>query len=271
MAATVLGAAADSRDDVRTELGRSEMAHALATNGKSLPSWPKYALRFTFGTIWLIDAVLKWLPGFRSGYMGMISGAGKGQPGWLHGWFSFWTNLQSPHPGFYVTLVAVLETLVALAVLLGFARKVSYFAAAGFSVVIWAVAEGFGGPYASGASDIGTAIIYALVFMCLLTLSAYTGPDTYSVDHYLEKKISWWWRVAEFGRPVHGQRAPVAVTATEPAVSAPVTAGAPAPTGPPGPAGPAGPAGPMGPAGPPAPAFPVMPGVDGARPEPVNH
>jgi len=31
-------------------------------------------------------------------------------------------------------------------------------------VVIWAAAEGFGGPDTSGASDIGTAIIYALVF-----------------------------------------------------------------------------------------------------------
>jgi hypothetical protein len=36
-----------------------------------------------------IDAVLKWLPGFRSGYLSMISSAGQGQPGWLHPWFSF--------------------------------------------------------------------------------------------------------------------------------------------------------------------------------------
>jgi len=197
------------------------MASTLATSGKSFPSWPKYALRITFGMIWLIDAVLKWLPGFRSGYMGMISGAGQGQPGWLRPWFSFWTNLQSPHPGFYAYLVAVLETLVALAILLGVARKVSYIAAAAFSVVIWAAAEGFGGPYTSGASDIGTAIIYALVFGCLLTLAAYTGPDTYSVDHYIEKRISWWWRIAEFGRPAQ-QRLTPAVPATVAPV--PVTA-----------------------------------------------
>jgi uncharacterized membrane protein YphA (DoxX/SURF4 family) len=185
------------------------MASTVTTTGRVFPAWPKYALRFTFGGIWLIDAVLKWLPGFRAGYAGMISGAGQGQPGWLKPWFSFWTNLQSPHPAFYAYLVAVLETLVALAVLFGVARKVSYIAAAGFSVVIWAAAEGFGCPYASGASDIGTAIIYALVFMCLLTLSIYTGPDIYSVDYYLGKKISWWWKVAEFGRPVQQQLAPV--------------------------------------------------------------
>jgi uncharacterized membrane protein YphA (DoxX/SURF4 family) len=251
--------------DVLADLWRVKMASTVSPTGRVFPAWPKYALRFTFGLIWLIDAVLKWLPGFRTGYSGMISGAGQGQPGWLRPWFSLWTNLQSPHPAFYAYLVAVLETLVALAVIFGVARKVSYFAAAGFSVVIWAVAEGFGGPYASGASDIGTAIIYALVFACLLTLAVYTGPDTFSVDHYLEKKISWWWRVAEFGRPVHGQRAPVAAIAAEPAASAPVTAGVPAPAGPAGPTGPAGPAGPFGPA------FPVMPKVDGPRPEPVRH
>jgi uncharacterized membrane protein YphA (DoxX/SURF4 family) len=196
------------------------MARTGTAAGTGFPSWPKYALRFTFGGIWLIDAVLKWLPGFRAGYSGMISGAGQGQPGWLGPWFSFWTNLQSPHPAFYAYLVAVLETLVALAVLFGVARKVSYLAAAGFSVVIWAAAEGFGGPYASGASDIGTAIIYALVFMCLLTLSAYTGPDTYSVDHYLEQKISWWWKIAEFRNPARQQLVPVTPATVTPAPAA---------------------------------------------------
>jgi uncharacterized membrane protein YphA (DoxX/SURF4 family) len=199
------------------------MTHSITTTRRSIPSWPKYALRMTFGMIWLIDAVLKWLPGFRAGYMGMISGAGHGQPGWLKPWFSFWTNLQSPHPGFYTYVVAVLETLVALAVLFGVARKVSYFAAAAFSVVIWAVAEGFGGPYAPGASDIGTAIIYALVFMCLLTLAVYTGPDTYSVDHYLERKISWWWKIAEFGRPVLQQPAQLPVAPVAPVAPVPVS------------------------------------------------
>ena len=181
------------------------MASTARMTGRGFPAWPKYALRFTFGGIWLIDAVLKWLPGFRSGYMSSIKGAGMGQPGWLQWWFNFWINMQHPAPTFFAYLVAVLETLVALAVIFGFARKASYIACAVFSVVIWALAEGFGGPYVSGASDIGTAIIYALVFMCLLTLAAYTGPDTYSIDHYLERKISWWWKIAEIGRPVQQQ------------------------------------------------------------------
>ena len=84
------------------------------------------------------------------------------------------------------------ETLIAVALITGFARKVTYIAAIVFSVLIWSTAEGFGGPYTSGASDIGTAVIYAVVFAGLLALSYYAGPARYSADYYLEKKISWW-------------------------------------------------------------------------------
>jgi hypothetical protein len=37
-------------------------------------NWPKTALRVGFGVIWLIDAILKWLPGFRSDYMDTLMG-----------------------------------------------------------------------------------------------------------------------------------------------------------------------------------------------------
>jgi len=52
-----------------------------AVRTKRPPAWPKDALRATFGVIWLIDAILKWLPGFRSGYSDEITSAAKGQPG----------------------------------------------------------------------------------------------------------------------------------------------------------------------------------------------
>jgi nitrite reductase (NO-forming) len=168
-------------------------------------AWPKDALRITFGIIWLIDAVLKWLPGFRAGYMSTIMGQADGQPGWLRWWFDFWIRIQHPQPMFFAYLVAAAETLIAVALIAGIARKTTYIAAAGFSVLIWATAEGFGGPYTSGASDIGTAIIYAVVFAGLLALSYYAGPARYSADYYLERKYSWWWRLAELRRPAPPQ------------------------------------------------------------------
>lgn len=47
------------------------------------------------------------------------------------------------------------------------------------SVVIWTTAEGFGGPYSAGSTDIGAAIIYPLVFAGLFLSSAglYYGVD----------------------------------------------------------------------------------------------
>jgi uncharacterized membrane protein YphA (DoxX/SURF4 family) len=88
----------------------------------------------------------------------------------------------------FAYLVAAAETLIAIAVLAGFARKITYIAAAAFSVLIWAVAEGFGGPYTPGASDVGTAVIYAVVFVGLLALMACTGTARYSVDYYTGKE-----------------------------------------------------------------------------------
>ena len=129
-------------------------------------------------------------------------GQAHGQPGWLKWWFDFWINLQHPHVMFFSYFVAVIETFIALALTLGVARKLTYLSAIAFSFIIWSTAEGFGGPYTSGSSDIGTAIIYVIVFVGLLVLSYYAGPARYSVDYYLEKHISWWWRVAEMRRPV---------------------------------------------------------------------
>ncbi len=178
-------------------------------------AWPKSALRVTFGAIWLIDAILKWLPGFRSGYMDAATEGADGQPGWLRPWFRFWIDLQNPHPYFWAYLVAVIETLIAVAVIAGFARKLTYTAAIVFSLLIWATAEGFGGPYTSGAADIGTAVIYAIVFAGLLMFAYYEGPSRYSVDYWLEQRISWWHRLAEV-EPHHRRTARLAASTVMP-------------------------------------------------------
>ena len=157
------------------------------------------AVRITFGVVWLIDASLKWLPGFRSSFEEQIQGAAYGQPAWLHGWFAFWINLLQPRAGMFAILVAVIETGIALSLILGFARKTTYVLAIGFTVLIWATAEGFGGPYVSGASDIGTAVIYAVVFLALLVIEADTEPSRFTIDARLERRWPSWRRVAEVG------------------------------------------------------------------------
>jgi hypothetical protein len=35
-----------------------------------------------------------------------------------------------------------------------------------------------------------------------MALSYYSGVARFSVDYYLEHRITWWWRVAEMRRPM---------------------------------------------------------------------
>jgi len=166
-----------------------------------LQSWPQDLLRIGFGLIWLVDATLKWLPGFRSTYFAAVTGVAQGQPGWLKWWFDFWVRLQEPRPTVFAYVVAVFETLLAVAIIVGVARKITYIASALYGLGIWAVAEGFGGPYVTGSTDIGAGIVYAVVSVGLLTLCYYAGPSRWSVDSLLERRISWWWKIAEVRDP----------------------------------------------------------------------
>jgi nitrite reductase (NO-forming) len=161
--------------------------------------------------------------------MDTIMGQAQGQPGRLKPWFDFWINLQHPRATFFAYLVAVIETLIAVALVAGFARKLTYSAAIVFSLLIWGTAEGFGGPYTSGAADIGTAVVYAVVFAGLLALSYYAGPARYSADYYLEDKVSWWWRIAEVRGPALTQArsssAPLPSRPSDPQVPSQLTPG----------------------------------------------
>jgi len=111
--------------------------------------------------------------------------------------------------------IAAIETLLALALIFGFARKTTYILTAVVCMGIWTVAEGFGGPYTSTSTDIGAAVMYAVVAAALLVLSLQCGPSRYSVDHYIEKRVNWWHWVAEFGahnHPAPSQRAPAPIS-----------------------------------------------------------
>jgi nitrite reductase (NO-forming) len=158
----------------------------------------KSFMRIAFGVVWLIDGILK----FRltpSAFSSMITTVGEGQPGWMLPWFSFWSRAVTVNPALFLYVVAVSETLLGLALILGAVRKPAYLAGIALSLLIWSVPEGFGGPYGPGSTDIGTGIIYAFVFIFLLIVNAGYGPSRLSVDYFIEKKYPKWRRVAETG------------------------------------------------------------------------
>jgi nitrite reductase (NO-forming) len=148
--------------------------------------------RISFGIIWTIDAVFKWQPSFAKGFMDTITSAAQGQPSWLNPWFHFWTHLIAHNPHLFAILTAIVESLIAIALLIGFARRTTYLSAAIFSLIIWGVAEGFGGPYSNSSTDIGGAVMYAVVFFGLYGLDRLATLPKWSVDNYISKRAPWW-------------------------------------------------------------------------------
>jgi DoxX. len=157
----------------------------------------KTFMRISFGVVWLIDGSFKFSPNLPAAFPQMIASAEMGQPSWLQPWFNFWLNIVSQNPAIWVYLVGVSEVLLGLALILGLMRKVAYIGGMILSLLIWAVPEGFGGPYGPTSTDIGTGIIYSFVFIFLLLINATYGPSKYSIDYLIEKRFPQWAKVAE--------------------------------------------------------------------------
>jgi len=133
----------------------------------------------------------------------MLTDVSQGQPGFLRPWFNLVTAVASDgRAQFLAAGSAVLETYLAVALLSGFARKTTYLIGAGYTALIWATAEGFGGPYVPGVStDVGAAIVYTLLFAVFLVHDAGAGSSRLSLDAFVERRVPAWRRVAELGSP----------------------------------------------------------------------
>lgn len=158
--------------------------------------WAATAVRIAFGVIWAIDAWLKWHPGFRATFLPNLIIAAEGQPNWLAPWFDFWIRLQRSAPDGWAYLAATVETLIAITVILGVGRRAVYFGGALYSLTIWCTVEGFGGPYTLGATDVGTAIIYVVVFCALLVILEHGLDNRFTLDTAIARRIPWWPQIA---------------------------------------------------------------------------
>ncbi|TAL78170.1 MAG: c-type cytochrome [Beijerinckiaceae bacterium] len=163
--------------------------------------WPPIAtaaLRIAFGVIWAVGAALTWSPDFAVHYVGYLHNAAQGQPAFLAPWFAMWIALVTPHVLLFTWLTRIVETLIALALLTGFARKSLYVIGALFSLLVWSTAEGFGGPYTVGANNMGTAISYVLIFVALIGIDTLEGRNPYSLDFFIERRWPRWRIISEW-------------------------------------------------------------------------
>lgn len=146
-------------------------------------------LRIVFGIVWAIDAQFKWRPAFQSGFVSYLTGALDGQPPAVKLWINFWVKIIKVNPHVFGIIVAMSETALAIALIFGVFSNLASLGGVLLTLVIWSTAEGFGGPYKAGSTDVGTAIIYAFVFVALFLAQA---GLTYGIDRLLTPRLGRW-------------------------------------------------------------------------------
>ncbi len=143
--------------------------------------------RIVFGLVWVVAALLQWLPQFQNSFVAQVAAAKAGQPAFIQGWIAFWANAVSVNPLLFARILASTEAVIAALLILGLFSNLTYIVGIFLSLGIWAIPEGFGGPYMPGIStDIGTAFPYAILFAVLLFLSA---GRYYGLDQWLTPRL----------------------------------------------------------------------------------
>ena len=152
--------------------------------------------RVAFGVVWLVDGSMKFLLCQPSDVIKLIQDASQGQPGWLHPWYNFWLASLTSAPATCLHGIGSIELALGSALVIGFLRKSVYLGGIILSLMIWSIVEGFGGPYKSGSTDIGAAIIYALTFATIIIFERSSNYSKYSLDVLIER--NGWKHLAEF-------------------------------------------------------------------------
>src|SRR5713101_3444953 len=173
-------------------------------------------LRIVFGLIVAIDAWFKWQPDFVNNFTSYLTGSLDGQPAAVQVWIHFWIRVVQVNPHLFAYLVAAGESAVAIGLIFGLLSNLTDLVGMLLSFFIWTTAEGFGGPYQAGSTDIGAAIIYALVFVGLFL--AHAGLS-YGVDRHLASLLGRFSFLAS-GRPTQHESATSQVKRTVPLVAA---------------------------------------------------
>src|SRR5260370_22165757 len=69
--------------------------------------------RIVFGLVWVVAALLQWLPQFQNSFVAQVAAAKDGQPALIQGWISFWANAVSVNPLLFARILASSEAVVA--------------------------------------------------------------------------------------------------------------------------------------------------------------
>ena len=158
--------------------------------------WGSAGVRVTFGIIWAADAWLKWQPGFRATFLPKMISTAAAEPSWLKWWFDFVLALERSAPALFVYIGAVVETALAITLILGVGRRAVFAGGALYSLMIWSTADGFGAPYGVGATTIGPGIVYAVVFFTLLMMLEHGHSSHLALDAAIVPRFPQWAKIS---------------------------------------------------------------------------
>lgn len=138
-------------------------------------------VRILFGLVWAVDAVFKWGPEIHLHIIDVLTQAQAGQPAFEWAWIQLWVQVASLNPVLFGTLIAILETMLALSLITGVFSHAALYCGVLFSFLIWSVPQGLGGPYTPGSMDVDSGIIYLLLFVALILGGAWRAYNMESL------------------------------------------------------------------------------------------
>ena len=145
-------------------------------------------VRILFGALWACDARFKWQPGFIHGQtlhdeLGKVTQV---HTPVIHQWLALTHMVGMANPPVTAMVIAIIETLAALALVFGVLSNAAFVGSAILSFGIWSGAEAFHLPFHSGMTDLGPSVGY--IFASLALFFAAAG-STWSVDSWLRPRL----------------------------------------------------------------------------------
>jgi hypothetical protein len=149
-------------------------------------------VRILFGIVWLVNTYLQMNPAYSAHFLDSMSADwAAGQPSWLAAyghWTVHWVTAVGAERVAGITIA--LDAFLAASLISGLGLPFLAWVGVLYNLWLWSTVGGLGGPYTAGATDPGTAIVYALAFLLVIWTRSWEGlslararPQAISLGH----------------------------------------------------------------------------------------
>ncbi len=128
-------------------------------------------MRIIFGAIWAVNTALEANAPYVNHFLASIVQRVAGQPDVVRAYLHIVIHgIELLGPRHVAMATVVVDGLLAISLLTGVGLRPWARFGVIYSLFLWSTVGGFGGPYVAGATDPGTAIVYALTFFTILSV-----------------------------------------------------------------------------------------------------